>query len=54
MKVLLTVPKFHAEMHICSKRLAEMHPHLKDEGPRNIGNNMSLVLDTRKSNFGGQ
>lgn len=29
-------------------------PHSKDEGPSNTGNNMSLVLDTRKSNFVNQ
>ena len=29
-------------------------PPSKDEGPSDIGNNMSLVLDTRKSNFVNQ
>lgn len=29
-------------------------PPSKDEGPSNTGNNMSLVLDTRKSNFVNQ
>ena len=29
-----------------------MYPTSKDEGPRDIGNNMSMVQDTRKTKFG--
>ena len=31
-----------------------IHPPSKKEGLRNIGHNMSMVLDTKKSNFGNQ
>lgn len=31
-----------------------MYPTSKDEGPRDTGNNMSMVQDTRKTNFVSQ
>ena len=31
-----------------------MHPPSKDVGPKDIGNNMNMALDTRKSNFVNQ
>ena len=31
-----------------------MDPASKDGGTRHIGNNMKMVLDTSKSNFGSQ
>ena len=38
----------------CSGRMAEMHPDPKDEGPIVIGHKITMILDTRKSNFESQ
>ena len=38
----------------CLGRATEIHPPSTDEGLRDIGNNMKIVLDVRKSNFESQ
>ena len=41
-------------LHENSGRATEIHSHSKDGRPRDIGHKMSMVVDTRKSNFGSQ
>ena len=56
-KVLLREPKFQLKILSCSSVFVqpdcrEKHPSSKGERLRNIGHNLSMVLDTRKSSFG--
>ena len=53
-KVLLTGPKFQTKLRICPGRAPEIYPLSMDKRPIAIGHNMSMVRDTRKSNFGSQ
>ena len=38
----------------CPGKATEIHAHSKDEGPRDIGHKISMVLDTKKSNLGSK
>ena len=46
--------KFLIVQEFCLWRVTKIHPHSKDEGPRDIKHKMSTVLDKRKSSFGSQ
>ena len=46
--------KLQVVWSFCPVRLAEIHPPSKDEGLRDIGHNMTMLLDTKKSNSSSQ
>ena len=51
-------PSFQVALKILFResmgRMTEMHQYSKDDGTINTGHKISMVLDTRKSNFGSQ